>query len=283
MFSVAYVVLPISDTPPAEAIRASLARFERGGRGDLPESWLAFDDETDSLRSIHEATLTFTDAGRHGLAVDRGAALWLSDTGAVRDEMRARQSDHWRVRFADLMTLDAFAERYTVRLERHPATGGWGRWLNPLGRWDWWDLGGRFDGRIIGDERRGEGRRVASVSSDSNRGRDLLINLEETLGEAFGQQPIAQVEVFNDRNVELLATLLADAEAGREHAFPDTLVLPPDAIDDRLRWLHTWPELGPAEVLAWLGLPDDADWQAVVRAAYVRLKDHWAAGVAYHF
>ncbi len=34
MFSIAYVILPVSDTPPAEAIRASMARFQCGKRAD---------------------------------------------------------------------------------------------------------------------------------------------------------------------------------------------------------------------------------------------------------
>ncbi|KAB0676301.1 hypothetical protein F6X38_21600 [Aureimonas leprariae] len=286
MFSVAYVLLPMSDTPPAAAIRASLSPFERGGRDELPESLLAFEDKTETLRVLHEAALTFAVTGRGGLRIEGGgdAAPWSLNTGAVRGEMDRRGTDHWQVRFADTMALDAFVPRYAASgLERHPVTGGWGRWLNPLGRWDWWDLGGRFDGRIIGDERRGEGRRVANVSSKPNRGRDLLVNLEEALGDALGREPAAEIEVFNDRNVELVATLLADANEGREHAFPGTLVLPPGAVEDRLRWLHTWPDLGPADAFAWLGLSGDAEWRDAVRAAYGRFADHWAASVAYHF
>ena len=64
MFSLAYVLLPVSDTPPAEAIRSSLARFQRGRRGDLPEAWLAFHDETEELREEHEA-LTAARARMH--------------------------------------------------------------------------------------------------------------------------------------------------------------------------------------------------------------------------
>ena len=33
MFSLAYVILPFSDIPPADAIRASLSRCQRGLRG----------------------------------------------------------------------------------------------------------------------------------------------------------------------------------------------------------------------------------------------------------
>src|SRR4051794_34900250 len=66
MFSIAYVLLPISDTPPAEAIRASLAPFQRGSRGRLPESMLTFRDEPDERREEHEAHFEFAlTEGRH--------------------------------------------------------------------------------------------------------------------------------------------------------------------------------------------------------------------------
>jgi hypothetical protein len=66
MFALAYVILPFSDTSPADAIRASLAPFQRGQRGDLPESWLSFHDETEALRQDYEAQLTITTQGNGG-------------------------------------------------------------------------------------------------------------------------------------------------------------------------------------------------------------------------
>ena len=110
----------------------------------------------------------------------------------------------------------------------------------------------------------------------------ILANIEDQIGAALGQAPSAAVDVRSDRNVELAATLLTDARAGREQAYPGALVLPPGAVEDHLRWLDTWPELGPAEVSAWLGLAPDAGWPAVVEAFYAHFGDHWVAGVAYH-
>jgi len=283
VFSIAYVILPLSGTAPAEAIRTSLAPFQRGGRGDVPDDWLAFDDETAALRQAHEASFTFTDKGAGGLGIEGDhQACWHLDTSEVRDEMRRRGTQSWSVRFADTMDLEAFHAGFARRLERHPGTGGYGRWLNPLGRWDWWDLGGRFDGRIIGEPARGAGRGAAQVSSGESRGRTVLANIATLLEEALGQPPAAELDVRSDRNIELVATLLTDAQAGRGHAYPSTLVLPPGAAEDRLRWLDTWPHPGPADAFTHLGLPPDAGWPAVVEAAYARFTDHWAAGVAYH-
>ena len=283
MFSIAYVILPPSATAPAEAIRTSLAPFQRGGRGDLPDPWLTFHDETAALREAHEAALTFTIQPGGGLRTEGAShAHWLLDTGKILDEMRRRSLQRWPVRFADTMDLDAFHAAFAERLDRHPETGAYGQWLNPLGRWDWWDLGGRFDGRIIGEPARGTGRTAAQVSSGESRGRTLLANLATLLEDALNQPPAPELDIRTDRNIELVATLLTDAQAGRGHAHPSALVLPPGAAEDRLRWLDTWPAPGPADAFAHLGLPPDAAWPAVVEAAYARFPDHWAAGVGYH-
>jgi hypothetical protein len=68
--------------------------------------------------------------------------------------MRRLAQRHWSVCFADTMDLEEFFNRFGRDLKRHPDTGRFGRWMNPLGRWDWWDLGGSFDGQIIGERRR---------------------------------------------------------------------------------------------------------------------------------
>ena len=283
MFSLAYAILPFSDVPPADAIRASLSRFQRGLRGDMPDEWLAFADETSALRQAHETRFTFTDKGKHGFQVEGGhAAFWHVDTDKVRNAMRQRGQESWTVRFADLMDLGTFFGHYGRDLERHPTTGAYGRWRNPLGRWDWWDLGGRFDGRILGERSRDAGRRTAVISSGNNPGRTVLANLEDVLRDALDQPPAATIDVRSDRSIELASTLLADAKAGRDQAYPGALVLPPGVVTDHSRWLDTWPEPGPLRAFNWLGLETDATWAAVVEAAYARFHDHWVAGVAYH-
>ena len=281
MFALAYVILPFSDTPPAEAIRASLAPFQRGQRGDLPEGWLSFHDETEALLQDYEAQLTFTTQGNGGLRIE-GGPTWHFNTNKVLDEMRRLGLQSWNIRFADTMDIDEFYDRFGRGLDRHPNTGAFGRWLNPLGRWDWWDLGGRFDGCIIGDQRPRTGRSVAQLSSGANPGRIILANIADRLAEALGQEPVETLDVRTDQNIELVATLLADARANRDNACPSTIVLPPETIEDRLRWLDTWPGLGPQEAFAWLNVSSQSGWDSIVRAVYARFENHWAAGVAYH-
>ncbi|TXN03744.1 hypothetical protein FV222_08225 [Methylobacterium sp. WL103] len=282
MFASVYVILPVSDLAPAEAIRASLAPFQRGGKGDVPDDWLAFHDETAEVRTIHLTEFIFTREEGRGTRIE-GEPHWHLDIGAINDEMARRGLQRWQVRFTDFEPdLDAFVKAYVRDMDRHPATGGYGRWLNPLGRWDWWDLGGRFDGRIIGERRRPGVRRTASVSSGPDTGRTILVNVTGVLADALGSEPPEEVVVEADANIEMVSRLAEDGQAGVTSAFPGAILLPPGAVDDRLRWLQAWPRIEPEETISWLGLPNGADWGAIVSAAYRRFPEHWAAGVAYH-
>jgi hypothetical protein len=189
MFGIVHVLLPASDRSPAEAIRALLAPFQRGGRGDVPDGWLAFHDETEHVRALHAASWDFTDEGRGGLRIEGGGEHWHLDFQAIKAEMARRGLRHWAVRFSETEPdLATFFDRRVENLERHPITGRFGRWLNPLGRWDWWDLGGRFDGRIT-RERRPHGRAASGVSSGPNQGRDVLDNVRGALARALGSEP----------------------------------------------------------------------------------------------
>ena len=286
MFGLARVILPFNGADPAEAIRRSLARFQRGGSGDVPDAWLAFVDEAEHLRAAHEARLTFTLVDKGGLQIEgHDGALLCLDARKITAEMRRLGLRRWRVRFADAMDLAVFHERFAAGIPRDPATGGYGRWLNPLGRWDWWDLGGRFDGWIIGEPGQSQGRPASRISSGDNAGRRLLAHVQDALGEALGQDAPAAFDVRSDRNIELAATLLADMRAGGDlgPVTDGAVVLPPESVEDACRWVDDWPDLGPAAALAGLGLGPDASLRAALEAAYARFEDHWVAGVAYHF
>ncbi|WP_267358818.1 MULTISPECIES: hypothetical protein [unclassified Methylobacterium] len=77
MFSLVHVILPVSELAPAEAIRASLAPFERGGKGEVPDDWLAFHDETDEVRALHRTEFTFTRVAGPGSRA-RHTGTWTS-------------------------------------------------------------------------------------------------------------------------------------------------------------------------------------------------------------
>lgn len=279
MFSLAYVILPFTGTPPAEAIAASLARFQRGRRGDVPDQWLTFHDQTAEVHSIHEATLTLIKG--QGLQT-KGHDSWYLNSRAIVAEMEKRGKQEWSVRFADLEPdLAHFAERFLLPFDRHPVTGGFGFWLNSLGRWDWWELGGRFNG-VITAQPRPRLRPRTDISSGPSRGRDVLQGIENAVGDTLGNEPIEEADIYTDENVELVAQLLHDVNEHRVEQLPGALILPPTVATDELRWIANWPSLGPADALALLGLPPTTSWHEVVRTTYERFQDHWAAGVAFH-
>jgi hypothetical protein len=96
VFSAVYVILPFATLPPAEAIRASLAPFQRGTRGDLPEDRLAFHDETDHVGLLHQTDFVFTEEPGRGLRIE-GGDCWHLDTKAIRAEMGRRGIQRWAV------------------------------------------------------------------------------------------------------------------------------------------------------------------------------------------
>jgi hypothetical protein len=281
MFGLACVILPFSEAPPSDAITRSLARFQRGRRGDVPDEWLRFYDETATLHELHQTLFSFS-LGQ-GLSI-RGGESWYLSSIAVREEMERRGRTEWTVRLRDVEPdFDCFVERFTcTRFERHPITRGHGRWLNGLGEWDYWELGGCFDGQISGEKSRA-GRKKSLISSGPSSIRDAIDTLEDALCDAFDQDRPIEVDVHSDVNVELVRTLLDDLVSGQKHARPGVIVLPPGSAEDSLRWIKSWPERSPRDALEWLGVAADSDWLAVLEAAYRRFPDHWAAGVAFHF
>ena len=174
-----------------------------------------------------------------------------------------------RKRSADVEPdLDAFARRFTRWKERDARAGGYGRWLNPLGRWDWWELGGRFDGLVSGQRRPGAGA-DSMISSGPNRGRDLIGGVAR----AFGGEP-SEVE----------AEIAANVRRGEEHAFPTAILLPVGACAPEFRWFDAlgWRPIAP-ETKTLLSVPAEATFEESTTAAYERWADMAVAGVAYHF
>jgi hypothetical protein len=280
MFGLAYVILPFSEVPPAEAIAASLARFQRGRRGDVPDDWLRFHDDTADLRAMYEATYTFKRKG--GLSI-AGGESWYLNSAPVIETMEQRGQTKWIVRFAEIEpNFPAFVERYvSIACERHPVTGGYGRWLNGLGQWDWWELGGRFNGAITGQKLR-QGHARTAITSGSSQGREAFELLSGAIADACGDERVDEINVATDDNIELVATLAEALKQGLPNAIPGAIVLPSGAVEDSERWLDRWPELYAKtlpETEAYHGPP----WQEIVKDIYERFADHWVAGVSYHF
>jgi hypothetical protein len=277
MYGLAYVLIPARFHSLQEVLDRSLAPFVRGGEESFPREKLAFDDATDDLMRLHGTMIRYNPSGSVTLSHARDVSHDLSLL-RLQEHMAACSLDRFEGPLAELEPdFDAFVARFTEVGARDPITGRYGRWLNPIGYWDWWELGGRFNGIITGERRPASAEQT--ISSGANRGRDVLASVVS----AFGGTPSSE-QAQIEANVELVATLRAAAESNERRAIPCALVLPTGACAEEDRWLDEieWHEIRPGTRRFLDALPD-ADFATLVRAAYGRFAGHAAAGIAYHF
>jgi hypothetical protein len=277
MYGLAYVLVPRSFTSLQAELDRTLAPFMRGGDESFPRAKLAFCDETDALEELHHTSFRYK---------PNGSVVWQSlDVSSynlcfdrLREHMAACRLEAFEGTFAEIEPeFDAFVRRFTRYQTLDPETSRYGRWLNPIGHWDWWELGGRFNGAITG-ERRPAGTEQA-ISSGPSPGRMAMENLAAALGaDAADEQ--AEIEA----NVELVASLQQATDRNDNHRLPTTLILPFGCCIDQDRWFDNieWHDI-PAGTRRFLDAAPDADFATLVRAAYDRFSDHAAAGIAYHF
>ena len=279
MYGVAYVIIPTEFASLQAALDDALAPFRRGGPGDLPREALVFDDVTEDLRRLHCLPIILKAEGAGVVLQSADVAGADFDFEALGDFLRASGTPAWSGHLVDVEPdFDAFARRFTVWKARDPAAGAYGQWLNPLGRWDWWELGGRFDGLVSGQRRSGVGAE-AMISSGPNKGRDLLAGVVRALG---GKPSDVEAEIA--ANVDLVSSLLEAARRGEEHAFPTAVVLPVGAAGPEARWFDAlgWRPIPPG-AKALLSVADHATFREAATAGWERFADMAVAGVAYHF
>jgi hypothetical protein len=278
MYGLAYVIIPTEFSSLQAAIDAALAPFQRGGLDKFPRSQLAFNDMTNMLRALHTAQLQLRlDSGGVNVFAPDPEHVFHLDTEALYMFLKLRDASSWSGRLSNVEPdFDAFAKRFTVWKERDPDAGSYGQWLNPLGRWDWWELGGCYDGFIT---RAGKSAgRDAPITSGRSSGRDFLNGLARALGAQSSER-----EAETAANIELASALLEAAIQDERHAFPTAIVLPVCACAPKHRWLDAsnW-RLASAETKALLTIPDDALFKEAVIAAYERFHTMAVAAVAYH-
>jgi len=174
MSGIAYAIIPLEFASLQAALNEALRPFCRGGGDQFPREKVAFDDVTDDPQQLHVAGLSMTH--------ENGLSLWwegsppLDESGFDFDALRDLVLSHgltWSRRLADIEPdFHAFVRRFSGWKDRDPETGGYGQWLNPLGRWDWWELGGRLDGVVSGERRNGmvPARRSPRPASEASAG-----------------------------------------------------------------------------------------------------------------
>jgi hypothetical protein len=275
MFGLAHVLIPRRFESLQVELDSTLVPFRRGAKEDLPHEKLAFDGVTDGLVQLYRSKFWHDNGGRFTWEGNHGGTYYLS-TKALGEHLKARRLERFEGMLAEIEPdFETFVDNFTNAV-RDPSTGRYGRWLNPIGFWDWWDLGGRFNGAIVGERRPADG--ASSISSGSNKGRKIPGNIFAALGKDESDGT-AEIEA----NVELVETLRSALQS-EERRFPTAIVLPAGCCADEYRWLENieWHPISSG-TRAFLGALADADFKTLVGAAYERFSDHAAAGVAYHF
>jgi hypothetical protein len=278
MYGLAYVLIPPRFDSLQVELDRTLAPFRRGGEDEFPREKLAFEDATDALTRLHRGTFRYNPNGSFSLLDGEVGDSFELSLSNLQEHLAACALDRFEGSFAEIEPdFDRFVRRFTYYEAPDPVTRRYGRWLNPIGYWDWWELGGRFNGVITGERRPAAAEQA--ISSGPSRGRMVLGNVTAALG-APANAERAQIEA----NVELVETLMAAAGRDEDRGLPTALVLPVGSCADADRWFDRigWHEIRPG-TRGMLGAPVDADFADLARRAYHAFADHAAAGVAYHF
>ena len=217
MYGLAYVIISDNFNSLQSALDEQLSAFRRGGLDDFPRQKLAFDDISGELKELHDqAVILRSDGGGVALQCDDPKKAGNLDFDALRELLQSMDALSWRGRLADVEPdFDTFARRFTKWKQRDPEVGEYGCWQNPLGRWDWWELGGRYDGYISGQPRAGSGSQ-SMISSGPSRGRELLDDIVRSLG---GKPSEYEAEIT--ANVELVSSLQEAGAARRAARIPN--------------------------------------------------------------
>jgi hypothetical protein len=278
MYALAYVIVAQDFASLQAELDRTLAPFMRGGDDRFPRAKLAFDDATEGLERLHRTAFRYNSDGSLTWREADVASSFDLRLDRLAEHMAACRLDAFEGTFKEIEPdFDAFVRRFMDYGARDPTTSRYGRWVNPIGYWDWWELGGRFNGVITGERRPAGAEQM--ISSGPNCGRAILGHVASALGARAGNEK-AEIEA----NVELVESLKKAADRNDAQWLPTALILPIGCCADADRWFDRvgWHDIR-AGTRSFLGATADADFAALVRAAYDRFPDHAAAGVAYHF
>jgi hypothetical protein len=278
MYGLAYVIIPAQFESLQAELDRTLAPFQRGDEDLFPRERMAFVDATEDLRLLHSARFRYNPDGKIEWLAGDAMRSYDLDFTALAEHLKACRLDTFEGTFAEIEPdFDTFVQRFTRFARVDATTGRYGRWLNPIGYWDWWELGGRFNGAITGERR--PARAEPAISSGPSRGRAILGNVVR----AFGGRPSSERSEI-EMNVELVESLKGARERLEPRGLPTAVVLPLGACADENRWFDRvgWHKIRPG-TRERLGAAEDTDFAALLGAAYAKFPDHAAAGVAYHF
>jgi hypothetical protein len=133
-------------------IESALRPYQENNMGDCPEEYMAFTDvEEEYLKEYNEDSVEQirTPEGEFTYAWDeRFRVPGTFGTGGGTHEPPA-DLERVKVPFKEKYpTFEEFMSVWGGYPERDPKTGRYGRWENPNAKWDYYGVGGRFEGRL---------------------------------------------------------------------------------------------------------------------------------------
>ena len=181
MYGLAYVFIPQEFASLQSELDQTLAPFKRGGEDVFPRDKLAFDDATEALARLHRCRFRYNADGSFSLLDGDADLSFHLRFSTLAEHLAACRLDIFEGTFAEIdPDFDAFVRRFTDCDRRDTPPPRYGRWLNPIGYWDWWELGGRFNGAITGEPR--PAGTAQSISSGPSSGRAILENVVVAFG-----------------------------------------------------------------------------------------------------
>lgn len=145
---------------PGEDLEALLAPYQENNMGDCPEKYLAFEDMTEELREEFAEKMldVFVDpAGKPHLKYSHQFQHNPPGRLGISSETRYLCPEGWtskEIPVAEMYTFERFVEEYHGYNRKDEGVDAWGLWKNPNAKWDWWTVGGRWDGWLGGENER---------------------------------------------------------------------------------------------------------------------------------
>lgn len=133
-----------------EDVEAALAPFREKDGDNLPREWLAFVDREDEYRQKYENESTEKIVTPDGRLLDPWDERFkVKKEGSLFPETEIPEHlERRKVPYRELYpTFEAYMEDWCGE-ERDVRTGRYGYWHNPKGKWDWYQIGGRWNGSL---------------------------------------------------------------------------------------------------------------------------------------
>lgn len=118
-------------------------------QGEATDYYMEFDDQTEDLQEEYKNKSTTQVRTPDGVLVSPYDDRFLVKEPGKLGSHRVIPEDHEKIEvpFKDLYsTFEEFVQEWHGMGEANKRNGRWGWYMNPNAKWDWWTIGGRWDG-----------------------------------------------------------------------------------------------------------------------------------------